>query len=468
MFVKFCEIVKINIWCIMRLSFLRGVVMKKLNLFNLAWPIFVETLLFMLLGFVDVFVLSKYNDLAASSVNTANQAISITTIVFTVISTASAVLISQYLGAKKRENASRIAALSIAFHLVFGVLISLVFVFFSKPILSFIGAEGKVLEFASQYLFVVGGFIFLQALLSSMSVIIRNHGMTRISMYVTLGMNVMNTALDIIFVLGLFGFPEMGVMGVAIATTFSRIVGTAVLAVVLFKKVEKPSVFKLLKPFPKEDVKNIVKIGVPSAFETFLYNVSQVVITSIVLNCLTDAELITKTYVQNITMFFYIFTVAISQASQIITGHLVGAKKHDEVKKRAYRYYLYALSITMTISVFGIIFGKSLMGIFTDDVNIITMGAEILCINIFLEAGRTTNLVIIGCLRGAGDVYFPTICAIFSMIIVSTLGSYIFAVVLGMGIYGLWIAIAADEVIRGILMLFRWRSGKWQTKAITK
>lgn len=75
--------------------------MKELRLFNLAWPIFIETALFMLLGFVDVFVLSRYDDLAASSVNTANQAVSIITIVFTVISGASAVLISQYLGAKK-------------------------------------------------------------------------------------------------------------------------------------------------------------------------------------------------------------------------------------------------------------------------------------------------------------------------------------------------------------------------------
>ena len=65
-------------------------------------------------------------------------------------------------------------------------------------------------------------------------------------------------------------------------------------------------------------------------------------------------------------------------------------------------------------------------------------------------------------------MYFPTICAVFSMMLVSTLGSYILAVVFDMGIYGLWIAIAADEVLRGILMLFRWKSGKWRTKAITK
>ena len=166
-------------------------------------------------------------------------------------------------------------------------------------------------------------------------------------------------------------------------------------------------------------------------------------------------------------MFFYLFTVAISQASQIITGHLVGEGKLDEVKKRAYRSYLYALGITMNICIVGVIFSPQLMSVFTKDPTIIAMGSTLLFINIFLEAGRTTNLVIIGCLRGAGDVYFPTICAVFSMMLVSTLGSYIFAVVFGWGIYGLWIAIAADEVLRGILMLFRWRSGKWRNKAVT-
>lgn len=103
--------------------------MKKLKLFNLAWPIFIETALFMLLGFIDVFVLSKYDDLAASSVNTANQAVSIVTIVFTVISGASAVLISQYLGAENKKGASRIAALSITFNLIL-VLLSVLFYYY--------------------------------------------------------------------------------------------------------------------------------------------------------------------------------------------------------------------------------------------------------------------------------------------------------------------------------------------------
>lgn len=442
--------------------------MKELKLFHLAWPIFIEVALFMLLGIVDVFVLSRYDDLAAASVNTANQAVSIITIVFTVVSGASAVLISQNLGAGKRENASKIAALSLTFNLVLGLIASIIILIFSKNILSLIGAKGKVLEFGSMYLSVVGGFLFLQAVLNAMSVIVRNHGLTRISMYVTVGMNVMNTTLDIIFVLGLFGFPKLGVMGVAIATTISRIVGTAVLGIFLFKKIEKLSIFKLLKPFPFFDAVEMIKIGVPAALETFLYNLSQLVITSIVLNFLTQEELITKTYLNNITMFFYLVAVSVGQASQIITGHLVGAKKTDEAYSKALHSYFCALAITISMCIAGVLLRYQLIGIFTDNPQVIELGANIMLINIALEFGRTTNLVLIASLRGAGDVYYPAVCAIFSMWFVSVLGSYLLAVVMGLGIYGLWIALAADECFRGILMIIRWKGGKWKTKRVVK
>ena len=239
-----------------------------------------------------------------------------------------------------------------------------------------------------------------------------------------------------------------------------------VLAVFLFRKVEKPSIFRLLKPFPWRDVRDVLKIGVPSALESFLYNLSQLVITSIVLNCLTEAELIAKTYVGNISMFFYIFAVSIGQASQIITGHLVGAGKPDEAYRRGVRAHLGALAIALGICAVGVIFRAPLMGIFTDDATVIALGSTILMINVVLEFGRTTNLVLIACLRGSGDVFFPTGCAIFSMWFISVLGSYIFAVVLGMGIYGLWIALAADECFRGVLMIIRWHSGKWRSKRV--
>lgn len=437
---------------------------KKLTLFGLAWPILIETALFMTLGIVDVFVLSQYNDLAAGAVSTANQATSIVTIVFTVISTASAVLIAQYLGAGKKESASRIAALAVTLNFVMGLLVSALLVLFHRPVLQFIGAKGELLDMAGQYLSIVGGFLFLQSVMNAMAVIIRNHGMTKISMFVTVGMNLVNTGLDILFVLGF----DMGVTGVAVATSFSRAVGVAVLAVVLFKKVEKPSMFRLLKPFPWRDVRDMLKIGVPGALETALYNVSQLVITAIVLHCLTENELIAKTYVQNITMFFYIFAVAIGQASQILIGHLVGAGETDEAYRRGFRAHRTALLITAGVCAAGVLLRYPLLGLFTENTDVLTLGANVLLINIALEFGRTTNLVLIASLRGAGDVYFPTACAIFSNWALSVLGSYVLAVALGWGLYGMWIALAADEVVRGVLMILRWNSKKWKNKSLVK
>lgn len=436
--------------------------MKKLNLFNLAWPIFIETAMFILLGFIDVYILSSYDDLAASSVNTANQTISIVTIVFQILSTAGAVMISQYLGAGKRKDASLVSVLLITSQLFFGVIISVIFLLFNRPVLMLIGADGQILEYASGYLTIVGGTMMFQALMNACAVIIRNHGMTKLPMFVTAGMNVLNTGLDLLTV------PTMGVTGAAIATAISRIICSIVLVIILFKKIESPSAFKLLKPFPKKEFLSMLKIGVPSAMETFLYNLSQLAITSIVLYCLSENELIAKTYLQIITMFFYLFSMAIGQASQIMIGHLVGAKEYDEAYRQGLRSYRTALIITVITCIIGIVLRKPLISVFTDNPEVIAIGCTILLMNVFLEFGRTTNLVIINCMRGAGDVYFPAICAVLSNWVISVGCSYLLAVVCGMGIYGLWIALAADECVRGIMMIIRWKSGAWKTKCVVK
>lgn len=187
---------------------------KRMNLLSLTWPIFIENMLFMLLGFIDIFVLSRYNDVAASAVSAANQVISICNLVFSIISGATAILISQSLGAEKRQSASMIAALSLLFSTLIGLIVSALIAVFHRPLLAALGAQGDILEYGCEYLLIVGGFIFTQAILNSVTAILRSHGYTRISMYVTAIMNVLNAILDTAFVLGLFGLPSLGVRGV--------------------------------------------------------------------------------------------------------------------------------------------------------------------------------------------------------------------------------------------------------------
>ncbi len=427
---------------------------KKMSLLNLTAPILIENLLFMLLGIVDVYVLSGYNDSAAAAVNTANQIVSVCNLVFTVTANASAVLIAQNLGAGNRQKASKIAALSISMNSALGIVISVIFIAFGKALLEWIGADGEVLEFASEYLTIVGGFMFGQAVLNAVLVAFRNHGYTKIAMYITLAMNIINTVLDISIV------PILGVKGAAIATTVSRFIGVAAALVLFFIKLEKPSVFKMLKPFPLKDVVEMLKIGVPSAFETANYNISQLVVTAIALNFLTDNEYIAKSYLQNITTLFYIFSLSIGQASQIITSYKMGQKDFDGAYRGGLRALGFGLSVSMAVSVIGICFRERLFSFFTENPEVIALGSTAITINLFLELGRSTNLVLISSLRGAKDVYFPTAAAIFSTWVICALGAYILTVVFEMGLVGMCIAFAADECFRGIMMVYRWAANR--------
>lgn len=434
---------------------------KAPDLLKLTIPILIEATLYMMLGFVDVFLLGQYNDLAASGVNAANQVITVLSMVFLVFSNAGGILISQYLGAGQRENASRAAELALVLHLISGVVISLLVFFFTGPMLRFIGAEEKVFEFASQYLKLVGGLIFLQSLYNAMSVIIRSHGMAKQPMVFASLMNIINIVLDLLLI------PGMGAKGAALGTVIGRAAGVIGLTCLLFTKVEKPSVFRLLKPWPGKELKQVFKLGVPSAAETFLYQLSQLIITSLVLWFLSDNELIAKTYMSNMACMFLIFSASVGQAAQIVVGHLVGAGNFDEAKKQGFRAFRLAAIISESTVLLALLFRVPIMSCFTSNQEVIRYTEGLFIIGIFLELGRACNLTIIPCLRGSGDVKFPTLWAIFSNMIIGLGGAHLLAIVCHMGIYGLWIAMALDELFRAVVMLIRWHGSRWMNKQIT-
>ena len=357
-------------------------------------------------------------------------------------------------------------ALSLLFSTVIGLVISALIALFHRPLLAALGAQGEILEYGCEYLLIVGGFIFTQSLLNSVTAILRSHGHTRISMYVTAIMNLLNAVLDTAFVLGLFGLPSLGVRGVAIATTLARVVGVAILCVMLFRHVEPLSIFSLLRPFPREEGKKILLVGLPSAFESINYNVAQLVVTGIIFRFLSDSDFITKTYFSNIVIFFYVFSNSIAQGAQILVGYHMGNGEPDQADRVCMRSLRISLVISMAISIGALFVRRQLMMIFTNDPVIVQAGAALFFIDLFVEFGRTFNIVVINGLRGAGDTVYPSVVAVFSMWLVSTLGSFILAVPMGLGLRGIWIAFAADECLRGLLMQLRWKSGKWRSKSL--
>ena len=159
-----------------------------------------------------------------------------------------------------------------------------------------------------------------------------------------------------------------------------------------------------------------------------------------------------------------IFSSSIAQASQIMIGQLIGAGEIEKAYQTGLRNFKIAMFLTVLASSGMAIFSRNLIRIFTNDPLIIKIAVPVLLVDALLEPGRAFNIVLINNLRGAGDVIFPVVMAMFSMWLFGVLGGYIFGIVLGYGLVGIWLGNLLDEWIRGISMLFRWRGKKWAEK----
>lgn len=442
---------------------------RKLNVFNLTWPIFIEILLFMLLGSVDTLMLSRYSDNAVAAVGVSNQLLGMMNILFGVLSTATAILVAQNLGAKNREMATQVGAVSLITNFFIGLILSLVMFLAARGILTLMNIKPELMGFGVQYLKIVGGFLFLQSVFMTITAIVRSHGYTKISMYVTLGMNILHVIIDYAFIFGPFGIPVLGVMGVAISTAVCKLLGLIIMLYVLFSRIEKDFSMKYLRPFPVKILKDLLRIGIPTAGEQLSYNVSQLVITYLMTLLPNSNEaLTTKAYVQNIVMFAYLFSVAIGQGTEILVGHLVGEGKKEKAYKSCLRSLKLAIIISFTMGVIFALLRNQVLSIFTNNPSIIAIGGGVLLIDAILEPGRSFNLVVINSLRASGDIKFPVTMGVISMWGVSVSLSYLFGIHLGFGLIGMWVAFGLDEWFRGVLMLWRWRTRKWESMAFVK
>jgi putative MATE family efflux protein len=419
----------------------------------------------MLLGFVDTYMLSHYSDRAAAGVSTSNQIIMMVNIVFSITSGGTAVLTAQYLGAKKRKKASEVFAVSLIVNSIVGLLFSVGLYMGAGYIIGKLGLESSLFSHAKTYLMIVGSMSFAQAIFVTISATIRSHGYTKISMRTTLAMNTLNAFLDAVFIFGWFNMPVLGVKGVAMATAISRVLGMLILWGVIFSKIEHLSVLKKVKPFPWDTLKNIYKIGFPAAMEVMSYDVSQMVIIYIIVSYMSESALIAKTYVQNIVMFTYLFSAAIGQGSEIIIGHCVGERKFEEAYDLGIKSLIKAQGFTVIICFVFYLNRHGLMNLFTDDLNIIKLGSQVIAVDFVLELGRTFNVVIINSLRGAGDTLFPVVMALISMWSIGVGLAYVLGVIFNLGLTGVWIAFACDEWFRGLSMYGRWKKKKWMAKS---
>jgi putative MATE family efflux protein len=440
---------------------------KKLSLYAVTWPIFVDFVLRMLLGTVDVFMLSRISDKATGAVGLANEIIYFCILMFGFVGVGTSVAVAQYIGAGRAKEASRISALAITMNLIFGILVSIVLVSFGESLLQLLKLNPEQIGIANHYLKIIGGFIWIEALSYAVSSVIRSSGNTKSVMYVTLGVNIVHIAGNYLLVFGNLGFPEWGVTGAAISTVVSRLLGIIVLFILFFLRIYEPIRRKDYVTWNGSYAKQIMSIGLPAAGEHISYQSQYLMIISFV-NMIGITALNTHVYVMNISNYFMALGLAIGVGTEIIVGQMVGAGDMKAAYGRLMKSLKVSFLLTLVIVGVAAIFRHELVGMFTDDPEIIAAGSSIFLLSIILEPGRTFNTVVINSLRAAGDARFPVLMGTISMWGVSVPLAYLLGVHFGIGLLGIWIAFTVDEWLRGVMMLLRWRSRVWEKKALVK
>ena len=430
----------------------------------LSVPIFIETLLIMMLGAVDTFMLSRYSDESVAAVGVVNQIVMLAFLVFEVINLGTSVICSQYLGAGLKGRIPSVVMVALLTNLLLGLAVSGVLYFGDEMILRAMGLNEVLLPYGTAYMRIVGAFAFFQALSMTLSAALRADNLAIYPMAVTFIVNIVNIIGNYTLIFGKFGMPALGVEGAAISTATCRGIAMLLLFIVVRRTIVKRIPWNVFVKFPWRELKNLLRVGLPSAGEQVSYSSSQMVITYFI-NMLGVEALATRTYCVNLIMFAYLFCISIALGGAICIGHLVGHGRTRGAFLLGKLVMRLSIIITASLSLLLAIAGPWVMPLLSSNPEIISLGCTILWIDVLLEFGRPTNIFATNALRAAGDVNYPFYVGVVVMWSVAVVAAYFAGIVFGLGLVGMWLAFACDENIRGVVFIRRWYSMKWASKS---
>ena len=430
----------------------------------LSVPIFIETLLIMMLGAVDTFMLSRYSDESVAAVGVVNQIVMLAFLVFEVINLGTSVICSQYIGAGLNKRIPSVVMVALLTNLLLGLAVSGVLYFGDEMILRAMGLNEVLLPYGTAYMRIVGAFAFFQALSMTLSAALRADNLAIYPMAVTFIVNIVNIIGNYTLIFGKFGMPALGVEGAAISTATCRGIAMLLLFIVVRRTIVKRIPWNVFVKFPWRELKNLLRVGLPSAGEQVSYSSSQMVITYFI-NMLGVEALATRTYCVNLIMFAYLFCISIALGGAICIGHLVGHGRTRGAFLLGKLVMRLSIIITASLSLLLAIAGPWVMPLLSSNPEIISLGCTILWIDVLLEFGRPTNIFATNALRAAGDMNYPFYVGVVVMWSVAVVAAYFAGIVFGLGLVGMWLAFACDENIRGVVFIRRWYSMKWASKS---
>ncbi|MCJ7836408.1 MATE family efflux transporter [Cuneatibacter sp. NSJ-177] len=417
---------------------------------------------------VDSIVVGQYvGDNALAAVGSAGPILNLLLVLFIGISVGAGIMVSQYFGARNREELSSTIGCCITLTAISSVILMVVAPLVSRPLLKLLHTPDTIIDWCVSYLVIIFVGIAGMAYYNILSGILRGLGDSVSALIYLLIATVLNIILDILFVTQF----HMEVAGVALATIIAQAVSSVLC---ILKLARMTDIFDLklryLRPKRKHTA-NIIRLGLPSGFTQMILSMAMILVQSLS-NRFGEMFIAANVIVMRVDGFAMMPNFSFGTAMTTFAGQNVGAQKYDRVQQGAKQGTLIAMGVSTVITSLILIFGKGLMGIFTETAELVELSRYMMGILAVGYIAMAVTQSLSGVMRGAGDSMTPMWISLVTTVLIRIPIAY--------GISWLtrteelpfgrsecvFVSLLISWVLGAVITAFFYRRGKWKTKAL--
>lgn len=438
------------------------------------WKRIVEFSLPMLIGNIaqqfyntaDSIIVGKYvGDNALAAVGSASPILNLLLVLFVGIATGAGIMVAQYFGAKDRERLSHTIGVCISLTAIASLIIMVIGPLVTRPLLSFLNTPASIIDWCADYLVIyyvgIAGFAYYNILAG----VLRGLGDSISALGFLLIATILNVFLDLWFVAGL----GMGVPGVALATIIAQGI-SAVLCIIKLARMNSTFDFNLKMLVPaKEYSMKLIKLGLPSGFTQAIFSIAMIVVQSLT-NSFGEMVIACNVIVMRVDGFAMMPNFTFGNAMTTYAGQNIGAKKMDRVDKGTKDGTMIAVGVSTVITILILIFGKYLMGVFTDTTELVDLSMHMMRILAVGYIAMAVTQSLSGVMRGAGDTMTPMWISLITTVILRVPVAYGIAYLTRSAAYptgrpeSTFISLLVSWTLGAIVTTVFFKRGKWRNK----
>lgn len=431
-----------------------------MNLFKLFIPLIVEQFLEYLVGLADSIMVSSVGESAVSGVSLVDFVMALLISLFAALATGGAVISGQYLGKKQVEESREAANQLVWFAAIFSIIIMLIIYLIKPFILN--GIFGTITEEvcsdANTYLMITAISIPFLALYNAGAAIFRTMGNAKLPMKIMLVMNIAHAIGNAVLI---YGF-HFGIEGVAVPTTIARIAAGVIIIILAFNKKQPIYLKRSLKhKFNWSMLRRILGIGIPYGLENGLFYFGRIVVLSLVATFGT-ASIAANAVSGTIVMFQVLPGMAIGLGLTVIISRCIGAGDYEQAKYYTKKiisivYISQMISCTVVLALLPSILRVYGLSEAATALTTQTVWSHGIVMVLIWPLAYTLPVTF----RAAGDAKFPMIVGILSMFFCRIALAYLIGRYFSMGMFGTWVAMFIDWIVKALIFIYRYLSGKW-------